>query len=205
MSYIHLTIEKCSQIEVLTKEGHSTRKIAALIKVHHSTVARELNRIPGNYSAIKAQAIANHKSSYKGSPLKLTIKLANHILTLLKQHWSPEQIVGAELSQSICFKTIYTWLHKGLLGADETCLRRKGSGPKTLEKRGKFTVGRSIQEWPVHIRNRHEFGHWELDTVVSSRGKSKACLGTFVERKTRFYATIPMKDRTQESMFQAIK
>lgn len=65
MSYIHLTIEKCSQIEVLTKEGYSTRKIAALIKVHHSTVARELNRIPDNYSAIKAQAIANHKSVIK--------------------------------------------------------------------------------------------------------------------------------------------
>lgn len=28
-------------------------------------------------------------------------------------------------------------------------------------------------------------GHWELDTVVSSRGKSKSCLSTFVERKTR--------------------
>ncbi|MFR1908488.1 MAG: IS30 family transposase [Clostridium neonatale] len=35
------------------------------------------------------------------------------------------------------------------------------------------------------MRKRAEIGHWELDTVVSSRGKSKAFLSTFVERKTR--------------------
>ena len=55
MSYIHLTIEKRSQIEVLRREGYSVRRIASLIGVHHSTVPRELNRIKGGYSAIKAQ------------------------------------------------------------------------------------------------------------------------------------------------------
>lgn len=54
MSYIHLTIEKRSQIEVLRKEGYSVRRIASLIGVHHSTVARELNRVEGEYSTIKA-------------------------------------------------------------------------------------------------------------------------------------------------------
>ena len=36
--------------------------------------------------------------------------------------------------------------------------------------------------------------------MVSSRGKSKGCLATFVERKTRFYVAIKMKDRTASSM-----
>ena len=36
MSYIHVTIEKRSQIEVLRKEGYSVRRIASLIGVHHS-------------------------------------------------------------------------------------------------------------------------------------------------------------------------
>jgi len=53
MSYIHLTIEKRSQIEVLRKEGYSVCIIASLIGVHHSTVARELNCIEGEYSAFK--------------------------------------------------------------------------------------------------------------------------------------------------------
>ena len=75
MSYIHLTIEKRSQMEVLRKEGYSVRRIASLIGVHHSTVARELNRIEGEYSAIKAQQLAISKSANKGRPTKwLSVK-----------------------------------------------------------------------------------------------------------------------------------
>ena len=59
-------------IEVLRKEGYSVRRIASLIGVHHSTVARELNRVEGEYSAIKAQQLAISKSANKGSPIKLT-------------------------------------------------------------------------------------------------------------------------------------
>lgn len=49
------------------------------------------------------------------------------------------------------------------------------------------------------------FGHWELDTMVSSRGQSKGCLATFVERKTRLYVAIKMNDRIQDSMLLALK
>lgn len=55
------------------------------------------------------------------------------------------------------------------------------------------------------MNKREIFGHWELDTIVSGRGKSKGCLATFVERKTRFYMAIKIKDRTQKSMLKAIK
>ena len=50
MSYIYLTIEKRSQIEILRKEEHSIRRIASLTGGHHSTVARELNCVEGEYS-----------------------------------------------------------------------------------------------------------------------------------------------------------
>lgn len=62
-------------------------------------------------------------------------------------------------------------------------LRHKGKRQKPSEKHGRET-----------------FGHWELDTFVSSWGKSKACLATFVERKTRFYQAIKMPNRTALSM-----
>ena len=97
MSYIHLTIEKRSQIEVLRKEGYSVRRIASLIGVHHSTVDRELNRVEGEYSAIKAQQLTISKSDNKGRPIKLTPQLAALIESRLQQTWSPEEIVGAEL------------------------------------------------------------------------------------------------------------
>ncbi|MDY8048477.1 IS30 family transposase [Paenibacillus polymyxa] len=60
-------------------------------------------------------------------------------------------------------------------------------------------VGKSIQQRPKEVRSREMWGHWELDTVVSSRGKSKACLDS-VERKTLLYTAIKMPDRTALSM-----
>ena len=44
-----------------------------------------------------------------------------------------------------------------------------------------------------------------MDSVVSSRGESKACFATFVELKTRFYVAIKMPDRSKNSMLEAIK
>lgn len=51
MSYSHLTIKDRYQIEAYVREGHSVRKIASLMKVHPSTISRELRRSPGQYSA----------------------------------------------------------------------------------------------------------------------------------------------------------
>ena len=204
MSYIHLTIEKRSQIEVLRKEGYSVRRIASLIGVHHSTVARELNRIEGEYSAIKAQQLAISKSANKGRPTKLTPQLAALIESRLQQTWSPEEIVGAELVGVLSFKTIYSWIHRGFLDVTEKVLRRKGKKPGTQEKRGRFNVKKTIKDRPQEVENREIFGHWELDTMVSSRGQSKGCLATFVERKTRFYIAIKMDNRSKDSMFLAI-
>ena len=204
MSYIHLTIEKRSQIEVLRKEGYSIRRIASLIGVHHSTVARELNRVEGEYSAIKAHQLAISKSANRGRPTKLTPQLAALIESRLQQTWSSEEIVSAELVGVLSFKTIYSWIHRGFLTVTETVLRRKGKKPSTQEKRGRFTVKRTIKERPQEVEDREVFGHWELDTMVSSRGESKGCLVTFVERKTRFYIAVKMEDRTKDSMFLAI-
>ena len=83
-------------------------------------------------------------------------------------------------------------------------LRHKGKRRKK-ETRGKFLIGNSITTRPKDVKSRKTFGHWELDTIVSSRGKSKACLATFVERKTRFYVAIKIKDRTAPSMLKVIK
>ena len=204
MSYIHLTIEKRSQIKVLRKEGYSVRRIARLIGVNHSTVARELNRVEGKYSTIKAQQLAISKPANKGRPIKLTPQLAALIESMLQQACSPEEIVGAELVGILSFKTIYSWIHRGFLAVTEKVLRRKGKKPCTLENRGRFNVKRTSKERSQEVEIREVFGHWDLDTMVSSRGQSKGCLATFVERKTRFNVAIKMNDQSKDSMFLAI-
>ncbi len=74
-------------------------------------------------------------------------------------------------------------------------LRRKGKKRKSKENRGKFN-GKSIKEWDIDVNDRITLGHWEGDTIVSSRGKSKSCLITLVERVSRFTLAILVKNRT---------
>lgn len=66
MSYSHLTIKDCYQIEAYVREGHSAHKSASLRKVHSSTIFREFKRSPGQYSAEHAQEHASSCFSTKG-------------------------------------------------------------------------------------------------------------------------------------------
>ena len=86
-----------------------------------------------------------------------------------------------------------------------TVLRGKGKSRSPQETRRKFPIGISISKRPKEVKTRKTVGHWELDTVVSSRGKSKGCLATFVERKTRLYLAFKVPDCTSKSMFSAIQ
>ena len=204
MSYVHLTIQQRITIETLHAEGLSTRQIASRMCVHHATVARELKRTASShaYTANEAQRDYEQKGSHKGRRSKAT---PQRMQARLQQTWSPEQIAGRETALGISFKTIYTWIYQGKLAVSLQVLRRKGASRKPPETRGRFRIGRSIHERPDTIESRNEFGHWELDTVVSSRGKSKHGVATFLERKARFYVAIPMPNRTSAAMQQAIQ
>ncbi len=206
MNYKHLTTFERSKIEVLNKLGYSTRKIAKEINRHHSTIARELARNNKFYKAELAENnyhVRRKASRYIG---KLKLDLISDIESALENTWSPEQIANTITKGKISFKTIYRWIYLGYIcNGDLSKLRQKGKRNKTHETRGKFLVGNSIKNRCKLANKRQEFGHWELDTIVSSRGKSKGCLATFLERKTRLYTAIKIKDRTANSMEKAIK
>ena len=205
MSHKYITINERNKIEVLNKEGYSARKIADILDYNNSSISRELKRCGSEYSAIEAQKDYDNKSRNKGRKVKLSKSLREYIETKLEETWSPEQVVGRDLEGIISFKSIYNWIYKGLISVSLKVLRRKGKSRKAKDARGKFNVGNSISDRPKHIKKRTEFGHWELDTVVSSRGKSKGCFATFVEMKTRMYIALKMPDRSKDSMFKALQ
>jgi len=93
-----------------------------------------------------------------------------------------------EQKPMVAFKTIYNWLYAGLIDLDLSVLRRKGKTRQPKETRERFRIGTSIAKRPKEVRNRKTFGYWELDTVVSSRGKSKV-FSDLSRAKTRFYLT----------------
>ena len=205
MSYTHLTIEERSKIEILHREGYPVNQIATLLNRHRSTIYCELGRCnSGAYQASTAHMNAENKGQSKGRKAKYTYELIQAIQSKLLLTWSPEQIVGRDYQGKLSFKTIYNWIYQGILQISLDVLRQKGKRRKTPETRGEFNIGTSITQRPKVVKNRKEFGHWELDTMVSSRGKSKGCLGTFAERKSRFYLALLMTNRSKDAMQGAV-
>lgn len=196
MGYKHLTITERSKLELLVQMKCSLREIAQKLGRHPSTIGREINRgrKGKEYEARSAQQASLERRASNGPKGKYTSELAEEINHKLKETWSPEQIAErrrVEGKPFVCFKTIYRWLYTGRLAAREVkVLRHKGKRQKPVETRGRFLVGTPISQRPKEVRKRTTFGHWELDTVVSSRGNSKACVASFVERKTRMYLAL---------------
>lgn len=207
MDYKHLTTFERGRIEALNNLGYTSREIGTEISRHHSTISRELARnAHNNYCSEAAQAAYCCRRQASKPKGKYSPDLVTNIEQHLELTWSPEQISNTIAKGKISFKTIYRWLYSGQISKGNIqVLRHKGKRHKPAEKRGKFTVGASISKRPAEVETRKTFGHWELDTIVSSRGKSKGCFATFVERKTRLYTALKIADRTATSMENAIK
>jgi IS30 family transposase len=206
MSHHHFTPIERGKIEELVEIGYSTRQIALRIGRHHSSIARELKRFPAGkgYKAQDAQQDYQNKRQNSKPHGKWNEKLSKVVSEKLKATWSPEQISHTATLGQLSFKTIYTWLYTGRLkGLTAEVLRRKGKR-RSCRNLAFYARGTSIRKRPKEVYSRETFGHWELDTVVSGKGKS-GCLATFAERKTRFYTAVPMPDRTSGSMESAIK
>ncbi|MTN26682.1 IS30 family transposase [Turicibacter sanguinis] len=203
MSYNHLNTFERTRIEVLSKMGYSARQIAVQLNRHHSTIARELKRnTQQTYQVELADELAWKRRLVCHRPETKSEEVIQTIQHYLKLTWSPEQISNTVLKGVLSFKTIYRWIYDGtILLGDLNCLRQKG---KPRETRGRFNIGTSIHQRPKEVKNRETFGHWELDNVVSSRGKSKGCLATFVERQTRFYVAVKIDNRSALEMYRAI-
>lgn len=204
--YHHLTTNERCCIVHFKNLGWSLNKIAKEIGRSTSTISRELKRnsINNIYQAHKAQEFyQNRRNNCGARGKKNNIVLKNYINSKLQLGWSPEQIKGRmeyefpnKPEMKISFKTIYTWIYdRFLIKGDLNKLRHKGKSRKLFETRGRFNKGKPIKKRPKEANNRKTAGHWELDTVVSSRGKSKACLATIVERKTRFLFAVHMPNR----------
>lgn len=206
MSYHHLTTFERGRIQALHETGHNSRSIGISIGIHHSTVARELWRNGKMIYCGEAAQEAYRKRRMKSRPLgSFTSKLCQIIEEKLSATWSPEQIANTVTLGQVSCKTIYNWLYQGkLCGGKLDTLRHKGKRHGPVERRGKFAVGLPISQRPEEVKSRETFGHWELDTMVSSRGNSKGCLATFVERKSRLYTALKIPDRSSGSMEKSI-
>lgn len=104
--------------------------------------------------------------------------------------------------------TIYSYIDKGVFGAlknEDLPVRgnKKRGYTSYVRKLKRAPRGESIERRPDDIKTREEFGHWEMDTVVSARPGRKALL-VMDERKTRRRILRLLDANTTENVVNAL-
>ena len=207
----HFTIYDRICIADLLDKSNSIRQIAKILGKSPSSVSREIKRNSngGVYSPVKAQTYATFRKTNRPTNNKFHNSILLKVLnSCLQRNWSPEQIVNRCKIKNIpidmvSVTTTYRWINKGLLKMQPKELRHKGKRQKH-DNRGKFVCGTSIAERPQEVNDRLYIGDYEGDTVVSSRGQSKSCIATFVDRKSGYLIARLLPDRTAKHMAEAI-
>lgn len=217
------------KIEVLLQEGYSISQIAKILGIKYNTLYKEIKRGTVKqldthlrehyvYKADYAQRIYRESVSHRGRELKIgnDLEFIRYLEEMIvKKKYSPEAVIyhmrnnGITFRTRICVKTIYNYLDMGVfLNADNSDLPYK-KDKKNKEKEEPRTSrnnlkGESIENRPLHINFREEFGHWEMDTVYSAKNQGKACLLVLSERMGRGEIVLKMKDRTSKSVVSAL-
>lgn len=221
-----LTYTDRLRIEGMLKQKMSKQDIANTLRVHVSTIYREVKRgeyehlnsdytTETRYSADIAQSCIDSAKSGMGADLKIgkDHELANFLENLmLNESFSPGAALGEikrknlKFKTTICETTLYSYIRKGVfLTLTMADLPRRGQKKqKHQEVKPKNPPrGESIEKRPDYINDRSEEGHWEMDTVVG-RKKSKKALLVLTERKMRKEIIIRMPDKTAASTVKAL-
>ena len=166
------------------------------------------------YFAESGQAAAESNTGRRGGKYKLfrDAGLVAYIEEkLLKDKWSPAaaigwlDVAGHSFKTTVCFKTVYNYIDKGLLAVRNIDLLLKTRlKPKNRRiRQQKRVLGKSIELRPIEVGTRQEFGHWEGDTVVGKGGKS--AILTLVERKTNKGFMLSLKDISASAVTEAFQ
>lgn len=220
--YSNLTWKNRLKIEEMLREGHKAQAIADALRVHNSTIYREIKRgmtrqITSDleyvdvYCADTAQRKYEANMAAKGPDLKIANDRALHDFLedkMLNDHYSPAAALAAIKTEGKIFSveisewTLYSYIEKGvflhLTNADLPAGgRRKTKYRKVKEAR--LPRGTSIEERPAEIEDRAEPGDWEMDSVVSAKGSNKR-LVVLTERVTREELIFLTPDGTTDSV-----
>ena len=225
----HLTYTDRLRIERWQADGLTPRQIADKLRVHISTIYRELRRgayqrLDGDtwimyqaYSPDIAEEKYRQNLQAKGAPLKVgndhafIAYIEDKILT---EKCSPAAALwfaerdGLAFRTKVCISTLYSYIDKGvflrLTNADLPEKTRRHRQYNKVRRAARPPAGESIEQRPAEIETREGFGNWEMDTVYSCRNSAKRALLVLSERKTRKEIILPIPDRTAQSVGLAI-
>ena len=225
----HLNKKDRITIEVMLKNRHTIKEIAAQLGRHRRTIEREIERgtvmhldtelrAKPVYNSDRGQDVYDLNATAKGPQLKLgkNYKLVAFVRDqILHKRYSPDVVVAkmkeGQLEGAVCTKTLYNYIAQGLIdGVTNATLwekrkRKKRKIRKVCRSKKHHKRRKSIEKRPAIVDTRKTFGHWEIDLIVSAIGSSKEALLTLVERKTRMIIVRKIPDKSQESVLRAMR
>ena len=229
-SYHHLSEAERGKIEAYLLDGLKQSEIARRLGRNRSTISREIKRgtakqvkqVNGKkvyYEQYFADTAQNRYSEARKGIYYLKLeKVSEGFLTAFTEAMKakprvhsvdtfvhayklehPEEVV-------LSTKTLYTYLHQGILEVKPIDLpkavriRKKSKARPSTKK----ILGTSIEERPDTINDRSTFGHWEIDSVLGLKTAGEPSIMTLVERQTRFALTIKLPEKKAEYVNQAV-
>ena len=183
-------------------------RIAQEIGCTQSAISQEISRnsVNGVYDNQQAQKLADSRKTARKKPVLDNSETVCFIVAELKKRRSPEQISELAKRQGIKVSTssIYNYIQQN---SD----LKKFKKHKKYRKRSQYKASKhgipdrvSISARPEAVNNREEFGHLEIDFVISPHG-SRACVLSGRERKTRYPFFIKLDNKTELKTTEAIK
>lgn len=213
MSY--LTDRQRYTIEVMLRQGFNYSEIADSIGVHRSTVGREIKRNCDKRSMEYRHDLAQRKyaTRQKNKPkhIRFTPLVKQDIEKLLKEDYSPEQVVGqlkklgkATVSHERIYQYVWEDKHKG--GSLHKHLRNQG---RRYRKRGNAKDNRgiiknrvSIDKRPEIVEQRSRFGDLEVDLIIGK--KHKQAILTICDRASGMLKMRKVKSKQSQEVGQAM-
>ncbi len=200
--YTQLTTEQRYEISAYIKAGMNKKYIYTTLKIHRSTLYRELKRNStktGKYNPQYAQESCNIRKERLNLPRKFTREKKKIIDKYLKEEqWSPQQIKGycnKNNIEMVSTERIYQYIRKDKQSGGNLYkhLRHKLKHRKRALGTSKIKIKDrvSIAERPEIINNKQRFGDWEVDTIIGKN--QKGAIVTIVERTTGFFMIRKLK------------
>ena len=134
------------------------------------------------------------------------------VAELLQKRWSPEQVAhelrvlfAGQPRRWLCTESIYQAIYDPAVEVTRPARRRRRRRRLLgIQRRGRLTSMRMLDERPAEALDRVQGGHWEGDLIMGPQNRS--AIGTLVERTTRFVILLHLPDgiATADAVRQAV-
>ena len=200
----YLSEQERIRIADLLAAGGTVRGVAVELGRAPSTISREIARNSdpdGRYRPHHAEQAARLRAA---RPRTRRIAgdgvLGETVQRLLAKRWSPEQVAhelrvlfAGQPLRWLCKESIYQAIYDAAVAITWPARRRRRRRRlQGLQRRGRLTAMRMIDERPAVAEDGVQAGHWEGDLIMGAGNRS--AIGTLVERTTRFLILLRFPD-----------